>query len=33
MTDGVPAAILAGEKLPPRPPLPRKRSLLGRFKR
>ena len=33
MTDGVPAAILAGEPLPPRPPLPRKRSLLGRFKR
>ena len=33
MTDGVPAAILAGEELPPRPPLPRKRSLLGRFKR
>jgi protein-tyrosine phosphatase len=33
MTDGVPAAILKGEKLPPRPPLPRKRSLLGRLKR
>ena len=31
MTTGVPAAILAGEPLPPRPPLPRRRGLLKRL--
>ena len=32
MTEGVPAAILAGEPLPSRPPLPPKRGLMRRIR-
>ena len=32
MTEAVPRAILEGETLPPRPPLPRRGGLLGRFR-
>ena len=31
MTVGVPAALIAGERPPPRPPMPRKLSLLRRL--
>jgi hypothetical protein len=33
LTEGVPAAILAGEELPPRPELPARRSWRERFRR
>jgi protein-tyrosine phosphatase len=33
MTVGVPGAIVAGEQPPPRPPMPRRRGLIGRWAR
>jgi hypothetical protein len=33
MTVGVPGAILAGERPPPRPPMPRRRGLIRRITR